>query len=88
MAIPLLVMLLMPAWAMIDDAFIGSRGSSFLGNQQWLLLGFAVGTLGLELWMIVEAILMFPALKGVREEPAPPPGDWDRTPDLTPSELP
>ena len=87
-AIPLLVMLLMPAWAMIDDALIGSRGSSFLGDQQWLLLGFAIGTLALELWMIIEAVLMFPALKGVREAPAPPPGDWAHDPDLAPSEVP
>ena len=25
-------MLLMPAWAMLDDAFIGTRGRSFLGD--------------------------------------------------------
>ena len=87
-AIPLVLMLLMPAWAMIDDALIGSRGSSFLENEQWLLLGFALGTLALELWMIIEALLMFPALKGVREAPAPPPGDWAHDPDLAPSEVP
>ncbi|MEE2681125.1 MAG: carbon starvation protein A [Planctomycetota bacterium] len=87
-AIPLMMMLLMPAWAMIDDALIGSRGSSFLENEQWLLLGFAIGTIVLEFWMIVEAALLFPTLKGVPEESAPPPGEWAHDGDLQPSELP
>ncbi|MED6307030.1 MAG: carbon starvation CstA 5TM domain-containing protein, partial [Planctomycetota bacterium] len=87
-AMPLLLMLLMPAWAIVDDALIGSRGSSFLGNGQWLLLGFAVGTLALEVWMIIEGILLFPKLRGIREAPAPPPGRWERDPDARPSETP
>ena len=87
-AIPLLLMLLMPAWAIVDDALIGSRGSSFLGNQQWLLLGFAVGTLALEIWMIIEGILLFPKLRGVREAPPPPPGRREGDPDARPSETP
>ncbi len=87
-AMPLLLMLLMPAWAIIDDALIGSRGSSFLGNGQWLLLGFAVGTLALEVWMIIEGILLFPRLRGIREAPAPPPGRREHDPDARPSEAP
>ena len=87
-AIPLVVMLLMPAWAMIDDAVIGSRGSSFLENEQWLLLFFAGATLALECWMIVEAVALFPRLKGVREAAPPPPGPAAHDSDLTPSEVP
>ena len=87
-ALPLLLMLLMPAWAIIDDAVIGSRGSSFLGDEQWLLLGFAVGTLALEGWMIIEGLLLFPRLRGIREAAAPPPGRWERDPDARPSEVP
>ncbi|MAJ47948.1 MAG: carbon starvation protein A [Planctomycetes bacterium TMED75] len=87
-ALPLLLMLLMPAWAMIDDAVIGSRGSSFLGNGQWLLLGFAFATLALEAWMIVEAALLFPRLRGIREPKAAPPGDRNHDLDLEPSRLP
>ena len=63
----------MPAWAMLDDAFIGTRGRSFLGDGDWLLLSFAVATLGLEVWMIVEGALLFPKITGCREEAAPPP---------------
>lgn len=72
-AIPLLLMLLAPAWAMIDDAFIGSRGTSFLTEKNWLLVGIAVATLALEGWMIVEAALLFPKMRGVLEEPPPDP---------------
>lgn len=68
-AIPLGFMLLVPAWAMLDDAFIGSRGASFLGQGNWLLVGIATATLALEGWMILEAILLFPRIKGVLEEP-------------------
>ena len=71
--VPLAFMLLMPAWAMLDDAFIGTRGRSFLGEGDWLLLSFAVATLGLEVWMIVEGALLFPKIAGCREEEAPPP---------------
>ena len=72
-AIPLFFMLLIPAWAMIDDAFIGSRGKSFLDQNNWLLVGIATATLALEGWMMVEAALIFPRIRGVLEPPAPDP---------------
>ena len=65
-------MLLVPAWAMLDDAFIGSRGASFLDQGNWLLVGIATATLALEGWMILEAILLFPRIKGVLEAPPSP----------------
>lgn len=61
--IPLAAMLLIPAWAMFDDTFIGSRGTSFLAEGNWLLVAFATATLALEAWMITEALLLFPKLK-------------------------
>ena len=67
-------MLLIPAWAMIDDAFIGSRGSSFLGDGKWTLLGVAIATLILEGWMIIEGVLLFPKVRGLTEQAADPPG--------------
>ena len=73
LAIPLGFMLLMPAWAMLDDALIGSRGPSFLQKGDWLLLTFAIATLALEAWMIVEGVILFPRIFGRREEDAPPP---------------
>ena len=73
LTLPLAFMLLIPAWAMIDDAFIGSRGSSFITEGNWTLLGFAVVTLLLEGWMIVEGLLLFPRVRGLLEPPAQPP---------------
>ena len=75
LTLPLAFMLLVPAWAMIDDAFIGSRGTTFLGEGNWTLLGFAIATMLLEAWMIIEAVLLFPQVRGLLEEaPAPPHG--------------
>ncbi|MCH2144003.1 MAG: carbon starvation protein A [Phycisphaerales bacterium] len=73
MTLPLAFMLLIPAWAMIDDAFIGSRGSSFIEEGNWILLGFAIATLLLEAWMIVEGARLFPKVAGLLEPPAAPP---------------
>jgi len=75
LAVPLGFMLLIPAWAMIDDAFIGSRGSSFLADGKWTLLGVAIATLALEAWMIVEGVLLFPRVGGLLERKAEPPRD-------------
>ena len=58
---------------MLDDAFIGSRGASFLAQGNWLLVGIATATLALEAWMIVEAALLFPRIKGVLEAAPPDP---------------
>jgi carbon starvation protein len=73
LTMPLAFMLLIPAWAMIDDAFIGSRGESFVEQENWPLLGFAIATLLLEGWMILEGVLLFPRVRGLHEEDAAPP---------------
>ena len=75
----MLLMLLMPAWAMIDDAFIGSRGSTFVEEGNWILLGFAIATMLLEAWMIIEAVLLFPQVRGLLEEAASPPQGHGKT---------
>ena len=73
LALPLAFMLVVPAWAMLDDAFIGSRSASFLEQGNWVLLGFAVATLLLEAWMVVEGLLLLPRVRGRLEaEPTPP----------------
>ncbi|MCC6580008.1 MAG: carbon starvation protein A [Phycisphaeraceae bacterium] len=66
-AVPGAIMLVMPAWAMITDC------QRWAGKEDWssrLLLGVAVLVLVLEAWMIVEALLLFPKIRGVLEEPA------------------
>tara|TARA_B100001059_G_scaffold227754_1_gene258003 strand:+ start:336 stop:2225 length:1890 start_codon:yes stop_codon:yes gene_type:complete len=86
--IPLAFMLLMPAWAMLDDALIGTRKVSFLEGGDWLLLALAVATLGLEAWMIAEGILLIPKTLGRRERSAPPPGERVRNEDKSLGDVP
>lgn len=69
-ALPMLMMLFMPAWALLWQMFNAESG--WLWTQNYLLLAFGAGIMGLQLWMIVEALLMFPRAKGVLEETLPP----------------
>ena len=63
LVLPMLFMLVMPAWAM----FIQLRRWGGDDQPNYVLIGLAVMTLGLELWMIVEAVLLFPRIKGAIE---------------------
>ncbi len=50
--LPMCLMLVMPAWAMIYQLVV-----DFIPNQKWELVAFGVAILGLEAWMVWEAIL-------------------------------
>ncbi|MEM6853555.1 MAG: carbon starvation protein A [Planctomycetota bacterium] len=65
-ALPLVFMLIMPAWAMLIQI------PDWLDADQvnWALVGIAVATIALELWMIVEAALLFPKIRNVAEASA------------------
>jgi carbon starvation protein len=69
--LPLIFMLVMPAWALYWQLFEQAVGSdtSWLGaeSKNWPLIFIAVVTLALEIWMIVEACLLWPHVKGVLE---------------------
>ncbi|MAB82704.1 MAG: carbon starvation protein A [Phycisphaerae bacterium] len=68
LALPLLIMLVIPMWAMIDQIFIGTgRDSAWLGDERWLLAGIGVATILLEGWMCIEALLLMPRIRGVLE---------------------
>ena len=67
-AIPMAMMLLMPGWAMSQQIL-----TDFLPNQSWPLLLFGVAILGLQIWMVVEALLVWPKVRGVLEDGAPAP---------------
>ena len=74
--LPTVFMLVMPAWAMIAQAFVGGADNpSWLSQGRWTLVAFAVVTLALEAWMIIEAARLFPRIRGVVETAivAPPP---------------
>ena len=66
--LPLAFMLVMPAWAMLSQL-----------NDWWaqdspnfMLIFMALTTLALEIWMFVEAALLWPRAKGVKEAALPP----------------
>lgn len=63
---PLIFMLVMPAWAMLLylPEWLGAD------TKNWALIGMAVATLVLEVWMIVEAVMLFPRVRGMLEPDA------------------
>ena len=44
----------------------------WLEQQRYLLVGFGFLILALQAWMIIEALILFPRIKGVLEESLPP----------------
>ncbi|MCS1411855.1 MAG: Carbon starvation protein A [Verrucomicrobia subdivision 3 bacterium] len=69
--LPMIFMMIMPFWAMVWQVFIGSSdNSSWVSQGKVLLSAIGLATILLELWMIVEAVRMFPKVKGVIEETA------------------
>ena len=69
-AIPMVVMLVMPAWALYWQMFDGEAGWFQKGN--YLLFGIGLAVMALQIWMVVEAVLMWPKARGVLEEVLPP----------------
>jgi len=67
--VPMIAMLMLPAYAMSIDLF---RTGGYVDTQNWLLIVLGSGTLLLQAWMVIEAILMWPRVKGVLEEALPP----------------
>jgi carbon starvation protein len=66
--VPMLFMLVMPMWAMLWQTFVGGEGNpSWWSERSWLLCGFALSTCALEVWMVVEAVKLFPRARGVLE---------------------
>ncbi|HEY0946253.1 MAG TPA: carbon starvation protein A [Opitutaceae bacterium] len=71
---PMIFMLIMPPWAMLWQVFVGGADHpSWWSQGNWLLVSVALITLALEAWMIVEAVKLFPRVKGVIEVAAAEP---------------
>lgn len=66
-AIPMVMMLLMPGWAMLHQIV-----HDFWPNRSWLLLSFGITIVSLQFWMIVEALIILPKARGILEESLPP----------------
>lgn len=69
-ALPMLMMLFMPAAALLYQMFAPDTG--WWDSQKYLLFGFGAVIMSLQLWMVVEAALLWPRIRGVMEEPLPP----------------
>ena len=68
LAIPTVFMLIMPAWAMGYKLFHQKSGWLMGEKPDYLLGGIGLATIALEIWMIIEAVKIFPKAKGVLEE--------------------
>jgi carbon starvation protein len=68
--LPMLMMLFLPAWAMLWNMFNGETG--WLWDEKYLLFAFGVAVMILQIWMVVEALVMFPRTRGLLEEELPP----------------
>jgi len=64
--LPAFFMLVMPAWAML------SQVGGWVEQKQYVLVFVAIATIVLEIWMIFEAVFVWPKAKGVLEEALPP----------------
>jgi carbon starvation protein len=67
---PMIVLLIMPGWAMLWNMFNSQNG--FYMQKNYLLLGIGAFVLALQVWMIVEGLLVWRKAKGVLEDPLPP----------------
>jgi carbon starvation protein len=67
--IPMLFMLIVPAWAMLSDLPKWFEAE----NPNWVVIVVGVSTLLLEAWMLIEAVILWPQVKGIMEVPATAP---------------
>ena len=90
-AIPMVIMIILPAWALLWQMFTtaplkpdGPPGGWFWplygmisGEAPWawnnshLLFGIGLSAFGLQIWMVAEALLLWPKAKGVLEKELP-----------------
>lgn len=69
-AIPMCIMLIMPAWAMLWNLFNPTSG--WWHKDKTLLAWVGISILAIQGWMIIEALLVMPKVRGVLEESLPP----------------
>lgn len=80
---PMIIMIILPAWALVwqlfslepsgmNDVPVGWFWGFVRSGDNAVLTLVALATLGLQLWMVFEALTMWPRVKGVLEEALPP----------------
>jgi len=68
--VPMVVMIVMPLWALGWQMFNASSG--WWPQRNYLLFSIGGATMLLQMWMVVEALIAWPRAKGVLEESLPP----------------
>ena len=68
--VPAVAMTILPSIALLWQLFNSESG--WVHHEQWLLVGFAVAILALQVWMVIECTLLYPRIRGVLEEQLPP----------------
>jgi len=81
-AIPMILMMLMPAWAMLWQMFTTTKDVNTGEPVGWfwstdplqcyVLFGFGVVVMTMQVWMIIEGIIVWQKARGVLEEQLPP----------------
>jgi len=59
-------MVILPAWAML------SQIKDFYADKNWLLFSVGIGVEILQVWMVIEGLIMWNKAKGILPEPLPP----------------
>lgn len=74
---PMLFMLIMPGVAMVWQLFIANPGDApgwvHQDQPNWLLIVIASATIALQVWMLIEALLIWPKARCALETPLTPP---------------
>ena len=72
--LPLALMVVLPMWAMVMQVFVGTgERPSWIAEGNRLLAGIGIATILLEVWMVLEAIRIYPRI-GVASSPLPAEG--------------
>ena len=77
--VPMLVMIVLPVWALWWQMFNAQSGwwghvnpDTGEPGHNYLLFSIGLAVMALQVWMVVEAVLMWPRAKGVLDEELPP----------------
>ncbi len=71
-AIPMVIMIILPAWALLWQLFNNETGYLWHFSEHKLLGSIGLITLGLQVWMVIEAASVWSKAKGVEEPSLPP----------------
>ena len=69
--LPMIFMVVLPGWALVWQLF-NSESGWWMSQDKLLVAIIGTITLVLQVWMVVEAIIMWPKAKGVLEAAMPP----------------